>query len=38
MLFVTGLNHQPPFETFAVETIKTNHVHRDRRNFNGPSR
>ncbi len=38
MLFVIGPNYQPPFETFAAETVKANHVHRDRRNFNGPSR
>jgi hypothetical protein len=38
MLRVTGPNHQRPFETFAAETVKMNHVHRDRQNFDGPSR
>jgi hypothetical protein len=33
MLLVTGPKYQLPFETFALETIKTNRIHHDHHDF-----
>ncbi len=33
MLLVTGPKYQLAFETFALETIKTNRIHRDHHDF-----